>query len=216
MNSNIGSTTWNDYTLIQNYIYLYHTKEYLILPGYPEQIQDNMAVRYNSTTPLSRTAPIYSYSNSGPRTMNISLNLHRDMMYHLNYSNSSIQLADDINLGLDYVDVLIKRIQSMALPRYDSASMLVDPPIVALRLGNEIYCKGVVTNSVYVTYGLPILESGKYARAQIGFSIAEIDPYDAETVALQGSFRTGLNTTLERDIYTYSNSASGITNSGLF
>lgn len=204
MNNDIGSTKWNDYTLIQNYIYLYHTQEYLILPGYPESITDSMGVTYNSSTPLSRTAPIYSYSNSGPRSLQIKLNLHRDMMKQLNYNNSSIKLKDETELNDDYVDVLARRIQAIALPRYDSSSMMVDPPIVALRLGNEIYCKGVINGTVTVTYALPILQNGKYAQVEIGFSIYEIEPYDAETVQLQGSFRTGLNTTLERNLFSYS------------
>lgn len=66
--------------LIENYIYLYHTNQFILLPTYPEQISDSLGVNFNSTSLLARSAPIFSYSNSGPRSLRISLHLHRDMM----------------------------------------------------------------------------------------------------------------------------------------
>ena len=68
---------------------------------------------------------------------------------------------------MDYVDLLVKQIQAVALPSYDSAAKLVDPPIVAVRFGDEIYIKGVVTGSVTLGRNLPIIEDAagqsKYA-----------------------------------------------------
>lgn len=191
------------YPFIDNYIYLYHTSEYLILPGWPEGLTDTMNVTYNSTTPMARTAPIYSYSNSGPRVMQINLNLHRDLMTQVNYKNSSIQL--DVND--DYVDILARKIQAIALPRYDSNAKMVDPPIVAVRLGNEIFIKGVVTGSVTISYGLPILNNNKYAQVGIGFTVSEIEPYDAFTVQQVGSFRQ-IDTSLERNVFKYASTSN--------
>lgn len=191
------------YPFIDNYIYLYHTSEYLILPGWPESLTDTMNVTYNSTTPMARTAPIYSYSNSGPRVMQINLNLHRDLMTQVNYKNSSVQL--DVND--DYVDILARKIQAIALPRYDSNAKMVDPPIVAVRLGNEIFIKGVVTGSVTISYGLPILDNNKYAQVGIGFTVSEIEPYDAFTVQQVGSFRQ-IDTSLERNVFKYASTTN--------
>ena len=77
---------------------------------------------------------------------------------------------------------------------------MVNPPMVAIRFGNEIYIKGIVNGSVSVEYSGPILPNNKYALVNISFTVTEVDPYDAETVAVSGSFR-GLNKTLERRLY---------------
>ena len=184
------------FNLITNYIYLYHLNKFILLPTYPQQIQDSMSANFNSTTPLSRSAPIFSYSNSGPRSLQISLSLHRDMMTQINYNVSDI----DLELGDDYVDTIIKNLQAIAVPKYNNSIKLVDPPMIALRFGNEIYIKGVVTGGISVTYSGPILENDKYALVDISFNVSEVDPYDAVQVANQGSFR-GLNKTLERRLF---------------
>lgn len=185
------------FNLITNYIYFYHTNSFILLPVYPDSVTDTSQVNFASTPLLARSAPIYSFSNAGPRTVQINLNLHRDLMTETNYQNSNVNL----DIGDDYVDVLIRSLQAMALPRYDASAKLVDPPIVAIRLGNEIYCKGVVVGSVSTTYQLPILENDKYSQVSVAFTISEIDPYDADIVMRTGSFR-GLNTTLERSFWT--------------
>ena len=85
--------------------------------------------------------------------------------------------------GDDYVDTIIKNLQAIALPSYKNAVKLVNPPQVAVRFGNEIFIKGIVNGGVTVTYSLPILSDNKYAIVEVQFTVTEIDPYDAETVA---------------------------------
>ena len=74
---------------------------------------------------------------------------------------------------------------------------MVNPPIVAMRLGRDIFIKGVVEGSVGLTYKFPILENGKYALISLNFAVAEVDPYDAWDAANYGSYR-GLDRTLEQ------------------
>lgn len=188
-----------DFALIDNYIYLFHVDKFILLPTYPESVQDTMPATYSQTTPLSRSAPIFSYSHSGPRTIDVSLNLHRDMMQQLNYGVSNINL-NEVDVGDDYVDVLVKQIQAVAVPSYDIGAKMVNPPLVALRFGNDIFIKGVVDGGLTVTYSGPIGTDNKYKQIQLAFRISEVDPYDAQTVMQQGSFR-GINKTLERRIY---------------
>ena len=182
--------------LIENYIYLYHTNQFILLPTYPEQISDSLGVNFNSTSLLARSAPIFSYSNSGPRSLRISLHLHRDMMWDLNYKVSNLNLE----IGEDYIDTLIKQIQSIALPRYAAATKMVDPPMIAIRFGNEIYIKGVVTDGITIEYSGPIGSDNKYKDINISFNVSEVEPYDAESVQIGGSFR-GLSRTLERRLF---------------
>jgi len=186
----------HEFNMIDNYIYLYHVDQFIVLPTFPDSLQDRISVNFNKATPMSRSAPIYSYSDSGPRSIQVQLDLHRDMMTQINYgvSNATVQIGDD------YVDTLIKQIQAAALPSYGASSKMVDPPIVAVRFGNDVFIKGVVVDGVSVTYALPIIAGNKYAHVSVAFTVEEIDPYDAKTVMSAGSFR-GLDTTLERNAW---------------
>lgn len=196
------------FQMIDNYVYLHHLQEFIIIPTYPESVQDTSNVSFAQSTPLVRSSPIYSYSNSGPRSVGFNFKLHREMMKQINYkkSNAKVTLTDD------YVDILIKYLQTAAYPKYAASEKMVDPPLVSVRLGDDIYIKGIVSGSVSTEYSLPIItdENGndKYAVVSIGFTINEVDPYDANTVALAGSFR-GLDTTLERNLWKTGGSLSG-------
>lgn len=185
------------FKLIDNYIYLFHTDEFLIIPTYPDTIQDSMSSSFSEQNALSRSAPVFSYKHSGPRTVQISLNLHRDMMQMMNYNTSNLVVED---LDDDYVDTLIKKLQSISLPKYVASTKSVQPPMIAVRFGNEIFIKGVVNGSINVTYEKPILQNNKYAQVTIAFTVSEVDPYEVEAVQEQGSFR-GLTRTFKNGIY---------------
>lgn len=193
----MANYTGRTFNLIDNYIYLFHTDEYILIPTYPDSIQDSMRSSFSETNALSRSAPVFSYSNSGPRRVQVSLNLHRDMMEAINYNSSNMIIED---LDDDYVDTLIKKLQSIVLPKYTATSKSVIPPMIAVRFGNEIFIKGVVNDTLSVTYEKPILENNKYAQVSISFFVSEIDPYDAESVQEQGSFR-GLTRTFKNGVY---------------
>lgn len=175
----------NNDLMSQNYIYLYHTDEWLYLPEYPDEISDRMNSTFAQTNALSRTAPVFTYSNSGPRTVNVRLHLHRDLLDDANSKTGNMQRNEDE----DYIETLVRKIQAIALPRYDFANKGVVPPMVALRIGNDIFVKGVVIGGVSITYEKPIMRNNKYAQATIAFDVYEVDPYDAESVSALGSFR---------------------------
>ena len=119
------------------------------------------------------------------------------MMNEINRDNPKIPATSLIQE--DYVDLMVKQIQAAALPAYAVAQKMVNPPMVAIRLGNDIFIKGVVNGAVSVSYEYPILSNGKYACVTMGFTVNETDPYDAYTAMQYGSFR-GLSTSLERRI----------------
>jgi hypothetical protein len=174
--------------LPDNYLYISHLDEdfqFWQLPCTPETINDSMASTFNETSALGRSAPVFTYSKSGPRTVQISLKFHRDMMDALNAGTSNVV----VKLGDDYVDTLIKALQAIALPRYNLSNKAVEPPLVALRLSQEVFIKGVVTSAIGIEYALPILSNGKYAQVSVSFTVSEVDPYDATTVFQNGSFR---------------------------
>lgn len=196
------------YELPNCYIYLYHTDEYFIIPQYPDSLQDTLGSTFASQNALSRTAPVFSYSYSGPRSMQITLDFHRDMMNSFNASGSNVKINMTSDSGSeytltsitdDYVDILIKKLQSIALPRYKASEKSVNPPRIAIRFGDEIFIKGVVNGGITVTYGLPLLENNKYAKVTVVFTVYETTPYDADTVGRLGSFR-GLTSGLKRQL----------------
>ena len=184
--------------MIDNYIYLYHTKTLIAIPTYPENLHDSLGVEFSAASPLSRSAPIYSYVKSGPRSVQINLKFHRDMFNDMNVKSSNLNVPD--LQDTDYVDIMIHQLQSMALPRYAAGQKMVDPPLVAVRFGNELFIKGVVTGEVGTDFSGPILRTDKYAEVSVSFTINEVDPYDALMVAHLGSFR-GISTDLERNVY---------------
>ena len=167
------------------WIYLFHTHEMLFLPEYPDSISDKMNSTFSQTNALSRTAPVFAYSYSGPRTVNFQLNLHRDLMYDVNHNLSNAEL----DIDEDFVDALVRKLQAIALPVYSADNKMVTPPTIAVKLGREIFVKGVVIGGVAIDYQKPILDDGRYANVTLSFNIYEIEPYDAQTVSQLGSFR---------------------------
>lgn len=154
-----------------------------------------MSSNFSSTNALGRTAPVFSYINSGPRTVSFQFMLHREMLDGINIGNSNI----DPELSSDYVDALIDRLQAVALPKYSPKDKSIEPPMVAVKVGDTLFIKGVVTSGISVGYQKPILSNNKYALVTVGFTVSEVDPYDADSVMELGSFR-GLTRTLQGKI----------------
>ena len=175
------------------YIYISHLDlpeeaKYWQLPGYPENVTDQMNSSFMENSALGRSAPVFTFSNSGPRTINISLTFHRDMFDEM--PSNVIP-----RIGEDKAESFIHAIQAIAVPKYNLSNKAIEPPLVAIRLGKEVFIKGIVSGGVTVKYGKPILVDEKYAIIEISFTVSEVDPYDATTVFKNGSFR-GLTATL--------------------
>lgn len=182
--------------LIPNYLYMYHTDQWLVLPEYPDSISDSLGSSFQETNALSRTAPVLSYNNSGPRKVQVQLHFHRDMLNEVNYQTSNMI----VDIGEDYVDALLRQIQAIALPKYNASQKEVVPPMIAIRFGNDIFIKGVVNSGISIEYQKPILDNGKYSQITISFDVTETDPYDAESVQKLGSFR-GITQAFKDGIY---------------
>lgn len=178
------------------YLYISHLDEgfqYWQLPGYPDEVTDDMQSTFHPTTALGRSAPVYTFSHAGPRSVQISINFHRDMFEDM---PSNVVPRD----GEDKAESFIHALQAIAVPKYNLSNKAIEPPLVAVRLGREVFIKGVVTSSISITYGKPILVNEKYATMKVSFTISEVDPYDSSTVFQNGSFR-GLTQTLRTGMH---------------
>lgn len=189
--------------LPQNYIYISHLKgeisghhdasgnniiedPYFIIPTYPDSIADSLNSTFQETNALSRSAPVYTYSNSGPREVQFSFKLHRDMMDEFNEGVSNYKLGE----GEDYVEGLVHCLQAIAVPKYNLENKLVEPPLVAIRISNDIFIKGIVSGGVTVNYEKPLLQpDGRYGVMSVQFRVYEVDPFDSTTIFKNGSFR---------------------------
>ena len=190
--------------LPQNYIYISHLDEdfqFWRLPCCPDKISDTMSSSFNPSTALGRSAPVFTYQNSGPRTVQIELLLHRDMMDE--YNEGVTNKRPD--LGQDYTDQLIKALQAIVLPKYNLDNKAVEPPLVAMRLSNEVFIKGVLNGDIGLNYELPIRSDGRYAQVALSLQITEVDPYDASTVFQNGSFRGVVSTLKNEKMGTWAN-----------
>ena len=169
-----------------NYIYFHHIDKdnLIIIPVDPDSVADSMNASWASSTPLSRSAPIYSYQNSGPRSVQLAFSVHRDLMKQFNPGEK------------DAVDLLLKNLEACVLPTYKETNKVVNPPIVSVKIRDEVYIKGIVS-TVSKSYQLPIINYGnkkadnfKYALVNINFNIQEITPYSASIIANKGGYRS--------------------------
>jgi hypothetical protein len=185
--------------LPENYLYISHLDEdyqYWMLPGYPEKVTDNMSSNFQDSSALGRSAPVYTFSSSGPRTIQINLTFHRDMFEEINAVSGNGRFTD----GDDMAEKFIHALQAIAVPKYNLSNKAIEPPLVAIRLGREVFIKGIVSGGVSVTYNKPILVNEKYAIIDVSFTVSEVDPYDSTTVFKNGSFR-GLTATLRNGLH---------------
>lgn len=184
----------NNRVLPDCYLYISHLDEpyqYWMLPGYPDEVTDTMDSSFGTTTALGRSAPVYTFSSSGPRSVAITLRFHRDMFEEINRASGNNKFTD----ADDMAEKFIHALQAIAVPKYNLSNKAIEPPLVAVRLGREVFIKGVVSSGISVTYSKPILVNEKYAGIQISFTVSEVDPYDASTVFQNGSFR-GMTATM--------------------
>lgn len=178
------------------YLYISHLDEefkYWQLPGYPNEVTDQMNSSFQENTALGRSAPVYTFSSAGPRSIQISLNFHRDMFEEM---PSNVVPRD----GEDKAESFIHALQAIAVPKYNLSNKAIEPPLVAIRLGREVFIKGIVNSGISITYGKPILVNEKYATMKVSFTVSEVDPYDATTIFKNGSFR-GLTATLRKGMH---------------
>lgn len=167
-----------------NFIYFHHTGKSITIPVDPQALTDSMSASWVSSSPLSRSAPIYSYQNSGPRSMQFSFQLHRDLVKQFNPDWKE-----------DPVDALITNLEACVLPTYKETGKIVNPPIVSVKIRDEVYIKGVV-NNVTKSFNLPLIYYAnatppgyKYALVDLGFAVSEITPQDASIIKNIGGFR---------------------------
>lgn len=204
--------------VIEAYIYFYHLDKEFHIPVLPESIQNTASISFSQEAILGRSAPQVTFSSAGPRTQNVSLNFHRQIMDLENENivkeilatarrddKGNLLESDDV-LGqrasvaknaIDTTDMLINALAAATLPKYLDTYKAIIPPSVRCRFGNESSIAGVLTDGIQQTSSGAWLNNGKMSMIQISFTILEVKPYSAD-YALENGFLRGVSKDLAR------------------
>lgn len=160
------------------------------LPLSPDGVQDSNSANFSSQSILSRSAPVYSYISTGPRTISVTMKLHREMMDNMDMSSYNVNQNSHLTLSAvarkrGSLEVLMECLQLAVVPTYTNSTTVI-PPKVTLKLHN-LKITGVV-KSVQSTWNLPIVND-KYAMITHSITIEEIDPYDSASILRLGGNR---------------------------
>lgn len=167
------------------YIYLYALDRKFSIPATPEQITNSANITFSRENILGRSSPLVTLSSAGPRTQQVSIVLHRQMM--------ALENRNDLNT----VDDLVNGLAAATLPRYIDVHKAVIPPSILCRFGNESCIRGVIDGNVQQTSSGPWLSNGKMAIVTITFSILELEPFSAD-YAVQNGYLRSISTDLRR------------------
>jgi hypothetical protein len=162
-----------------SYLYIYHLKKEWYLPVLPQSISNSLPISFSPTTiPLS-SAPLQTFSSAGPRSVSISLKMHRKMFE-----------LEDPKKGAERMEELINDISALALPKYTNASKLVVPPTVLYRAGNEVCIRGIVSGNVTISNSGAWQRDGKLSEIDIQFTIIEVEAFSADYAQNHGVLRS--------------------------
>ena len=171
-----GSGGWDSSYMIPApcYIILDYNGEKKLwnFPCYPEQVSDSNQASYTPHSLLGSPEPIQVYQHSGPRTVQVSFNMHSDMVYKLS----------GISGDIDYIYKLTSAIEACCYPKYGESK--ISAIKVLLRIGENISIQGIIS-SVNTTYSGPILDTTgnetrsriqhpKYAMINLSFGVTEV------------------------------------------
>ena len=113
----------------------------LNMPCYPVSLNDSLSIDYTSQTVPYRTEPYINYSNSGPRTVSVAFNLHREM------TNSN---------GSD-IDNIINVIQAASYPTVGDSNAIP----TSLKVGIEFL------DPILVTEIAPVIDDNLIASSKL-------------------------------------------------
>lgn len=94
-----GFNTWECYMLVKfgrnNTFGLSGDYEYLIeLPLYPDEVTESISAQWQTQPILGRSSPLAAYSNTSLKTVNFTLDLHRDLLTgSFGHTRSSLESA---------------------------------------------------------------------------------------------------------------------------
>ena len=134
----------------------------IFFPCYPESYSDSHTANVGSQTPLGRSEPFQIYQNSGPRVVNTTFRMHREMTH-----------TTDIG-------AIVSTVQACCYPIGTDMTII---PRVTLTIGQNCKITGII-KSVSTDWTDTIID-GMYMMVSLGFSVEECtgNPKTFEDVA---------------------------------
>jgi hypothetical protein len=137
-------------------------------PCYPESFSDTRQSNVTSQNPLGRSEPFQIYQNSGPRVVNVSFKMHREMCS-----------------DTEYVAQLVAAVQSATYP----TGLDTIIPKVILVIGKSCYIEGIIEGSVSVDWSETINKKNQYNVVTLGFSVTECTGVPKTSGEIRSSYR---------------------------
>ena len=133
-----------------------------VFPCFPESYSDSHTASFTQQTPMGRSEPFQIYQNSGPRTVNVSFRMDREMTH-------TTDIGDIVGI-----------VQSACYPLGNEATIV---PRVTLVIGDNCRITGIIP-SVSTNWSDTIIED-KYMIVTLDFSVVECtgNPKTAGVVA---------------------------------
>lgn len=163
-NSFSGSriSPFQNFKIPWGFITLYSSIEQISMeiPAYPEDISDGYKANYTQMPDmLYQYEPWQIYQSSGPRAVNFTFDLHRDMWTGDHTDGQANQL--------------IRFCEANCFADYEGSA--VHAPTVSLYINGSNFITGVMDSCSVDWYG-PILTDGFYAAFKLVFNIVEVSP----------------------------------------
>ena len=158
-------------------------------PCFPASYSDSSSSSISQLNPLGRSEPFQIYSNSGPRKVDVSFEMHREMFVYRTMGGSGARYdASNTNAEFDEMDILINALQSAVYPKTEGSGDYTIVPKVRLVLGNNCRITGIIDGSVSVSWNGPINPNKKYSMASVSFGVVEVtgNPKTHEWVLANG------------------------------
>lgn len=124
----------------------------IVFPCMPQSYSDSRTANYTSQNPLGRSEPFQIYENSGPRTVSVSFQMHREMTH------------------TDPIEDVVKAVQAATYPIAWTGTI---PPKVRLVIGNACVIEGIIAGGVDVTWSETIDKNWKYNMVDLSFTVTE-------------------------------------------
>ncbi|AWD93029.1 hypothetical protein HSE3_gp077 [Bacillus phage vB_BceM-HSE3] len=150
---------------ITGLVYNMNTGTKFEFPAMPDEISDNENAQFEDQAIAGRSAPIFNYSSSGPRSVSFSITLHDD------YCKDGILAT-------------VNKFKALVYPSYRE---LIASPKCYIRIGDFIRCICVV-ESVDVTWKKPY-RNGIYIVADVNISLKEVADVPYSTHEIEGGIR---------------------------
>lgn len=135
----------------QNKCYMFiNGAQAIFFPCYPDSYSDSHSANVSQQTPLGRSEPFQIYQNSGPRTVNVTFKMHREMTH------------------VTPISEIVSAVQACCYPIGTSQTII---PRVTLVIGRNCLITGIIKN-VSTDWSDTIIEQ-QYMMVSLGFSVEE-------------------------------------------